>query len=953
MRDFNLFLDIQGDWVLVSTPLDAAYSMPFSTYEEKLDEQEHNQYTLTFSVAAKTITDEENINPLLQYYCIGNKMHLVLDGGKRIDLVIKDIVPSTRNANATYNITAQDEVSFLWSKHNVGYSYSTLTEDGILTAKNIFTIAQEVLEDNYLTDWGITSQSLDYNLADVRFVLETSNSNPYNTLIEACNTVNALMFVNYHTKKLDFMRKDLVGFSGYRYTPNKNLTSYSASYSGEELTTMLHVNGGTDAYGQQVSIVPPMPFTVRSVVKNILENNDTELSLSSSWDDFKVAADNELIAWEPRYAFVPLSYYEIDNNRYQISGQDYITRYNDIDGKYYGEIAFYDGTKDKNYYSFVIKPDDSLWDDSENHDTITTDGVHVKCGSVQLTHYKNGQEDGVITGVIYQAEADRDKYKKEAYNKLQTEHNNFFIVAKVNNYLGHSLIDLSPFLHLMRPDERSGLDTLINIIWRKLNIQLQYYTYEFYSGVTLLTSLRNKIVNYATLYSAECEHLQDALAANRDSVKDVDFNQHYAAIKEAESNLKNVIINSDYFRLIKELGISEELDIQGNCYTYYFEKEQQLLQEQLNQYKKERAELFALTENDTTDSAERQYYDQQINTLQSLCGHFVFTAGSRDYAPGAYPLIIDIIANNIPEELASVGTGIAYQYEKIQRDIEHQVYAILYQNYGRYIYEQSYDNPDEIDSVNLFKQASIHFADLNRARTSHSLEAFDIGELECINIPRLSVGSLIQVYNDDNIKAAPYAHILNQIKKHKALLDYTGETQYLTKLEELSQELEYLYFYFNKNDFEQDIAQQFMHQCNVIIRADGAVGRDWNGVYKVDYYKKDYNTITIVANRARRIQISFYLDLREVYNIQGYLSYKLSMKNLIITDGTEQFEGLSGFVSFESVTPPCAEIIDKLYTDEILVTGISRVLREPFKDSVTVEQPSRYKTILSKLIKSI
>ena len=846
MRDFNLFLDIQGDWVLVSTPLDAAYSMPFSTYEEKLDEQEHNQYTLTFSVAMKTITDEEHINPLLQYYCIGNKMHLILDGGKRIDLIIKDIVPSTGNANATYNITAQDEVSFLWSKHNVGYSYSTLTEDGILTAKNIFTIAQEVLADNYLTDWGITSQSLDYKLLDVRFVLETSNSNPYNTLIEACNIVNALMFVNYHTKKLDFMRKDLVGFSGYRYTPNKNLTSYSASHSGEELTTMLHVNGGTDAYGQQVSIVPPMPFTVRSVVKNILENKNTELSLSSSWDEFKEAADDKLDAWEPRYAFVPLSYYEINSNRYKISGQDYITRYNDIDGKYYGEITFYDGTKDKNYYSFVIDPNESLWGDFENPDTITTDGVHIKCGleeeaEVQLTHYKNGQENGVVKGFIYQAKVDRDEYKKEAYNKLQTEHNNFFTVAKVNNYLGHSLIDLSPFSHLMRPDERSGLDTLINTTWRKLNIKLQYYTYEFYSGITLLTSLRNKIVNYATLYSAECEHLQDALAVNRDSIKDVDFNKHYAAIKEAENNLKNVIINSDYFRLIKELGISKDLDIQDNCHTYYFEKEQQLLQEQLNQYKKERAELFALTENDTVDNAERQYYDRQINTLQSLCGHFAFSAGDRDYAPGAYPLIIDIIANNIPEELASVGTGIAYQYEKIQRDIEHQVYSILYQNYGRYIYEQSYDNPDEIDSINLFKQASIHFADLNRARTSHSLEVFDIGELECINIPRLSVGSLIQVYNDDNIKAAPYAHILNQIKK-------SSDASKITNL------------------------------------------------------KKDIVTL---------------------YNV------------------------------FNSQEKTYEEILNELYTDEILVTGISRVLREPLKDSVTVEQPSRYKTILSKLIKSI
>ena len=265
MRNFTIYLNVLEDWISVSDPLGTEYGTQFSTYEETLQESENDQYTLNFTIAGKIIDQEKYVfNPLLQFYFIGAKMYLIMDDQeKRIDFVIKNIAPETNNRGTIYKITAQDEVSYSWAKHNVGYSYKTENSEGITTPKSIFQIAREILDDNYLQDWKITTQSVDAALEKEKIVLDISNSNPYNALIEACNTANASMLVNFFTKTLDFYRKDMVAYSGYRYHPERNLIDYSASYDGEEMTTILHVSGGTDENNRQVTIIPSMPEALR------------------------------------------------------------------------------------------------------------------------------------------------------------------------------------------------------------------------------------------------------------------------------------------------------------------------------------------------------------------------------------------------------------------------------------------------------------------------------------------------------------------------------------------------------------------------------------------------------------------------------------------------------------------------------------------------------------------
>lgn len=54
---------------------------------------------------------------------MGSRLELLIDDNRRIDFIISAVAPALSRSNIVYNFTAQDEVSYLWSRHNLGYSY--------------------------------------------------------------------------------------------------------------------------------------------------------------------------------------------------------------------------------------------------------------------------------------------------------------------------------------------------------------------------------------------------------------------------------------------------------------------------------------------------------------------------------------------------------------------------------------------------------------------------------------------------------------------------------------------------------------------------------------------------------------------------------------------------------------------------------------------------------------
>lgn len=72
----------------------------------------------------------------------------------------------------------------------------------------------------------------------------------------------------------------------------------------------------------------------------------------------------------------------------------------------------------------------------------------------------------------------------------------------------------------------------------------------------------------------------------------------------------------------------------------------------------------------------------------------------------------------------------------------------MYMRYGDFIYESTYENTDELDSVGLYNQTVANFALYNKPSASYSLTTIDLNCLEQISVPNVTVGSRIKVYND-------------------------------------------------------------------------------------------------------------------------------------------------------------------------------------------------------------
>lgn len=100
------------------------------------------------------------------------------------------------------------------------------------------------------------------------------------------------------------------------------------------------------------------------------------------------------------------------------------------------------------------------------------------------------------------------------------------------------------------------------------------------------------------------------------------------------------------------------------------------------------------------------------------------------------------------------------KYEDYNKNQE----IILYTIAGQFIYESSYENTDELDSVGLYNQAVQNFALYNKPQASYSLTTIDLECLQQIAVPNVTVGSKVRIYNapldldDDKVNNLQYTN---------------------------------------------------------------------------------------------------------------------------------------------------------------------------------------------------
>ena len=303
-NDFILSVKVGNDYVPISCGREGLENQLNFVSNEVLNEKEHSQYILTFDLALKKYENNQiNSFPLSRYIFFGAFLKLEWND-TIIDFVISQISPKNSTNNTIYNITAQDEVSYLWSKQHANYNFKTVNDQDEFATMSIYFIARKVLLDTGLNNkWRVVTwtvdgnddfnQSIGYHSLAYQYIsLDITKSNPYNVLIEACNAVDAFMKVDYKHHTLDFFRKKDVKDSGYRYFPNRNLLDLSTNYTAEELTTVLHVEGGTSSNGEQITLIPALSPALQKFVQKAIDNKDTEEhpninDLKENWSEIK------------------------------------------------------------------------------------------------------------------------------------------------------------------------------------------------------------------------------------------------------------------------------------------------------------------------------------------------------------------------------------------------------------------------------------------------------------------------------------------------------------------------------------------------------------------------------------------------------------------------------------------------------------------------------------------
>ena len=306
-NDFIISVKVGSGYLPIVSFTNGQENNLFFVFNENLSEAENSQYTLTFDVIDKQYIDGSEIScPFLHLLYIGAELRLEWNY-TIIDFVISNIAPQHKSNGTIYSFTAKDEVFYRWQKQHLGYSFTTVDDEGNVNVQNIYDIARTVLNENYLLydatnnpkGWRVASftgdtndefnQSIGYDsLIDQQFSLEITDSNPYNVIIEACSTANAFMKVDYKKRLIDFFRKNDVKDSGYRYRPDYNLLSHSVDYSGDELCTILHVHGGVDADERVVSLIPPLSFALKKYIEtqynDLSEDNCLSVARAEIYD---------------------------------------------------------------------------------------------------------------------------------------------------------------------------------------------------------------------------------------------------------------------------------------------------------------------------------------------------------------------------------------------------------------------------------------------------------------------------------------------------------------------------------------------------------------------------------------------------------------------------------------------------------------------------------------------
>ncbi len=697
MKSFKLYIKKGRSRILV-TEFDnlkhESYFNALSTFDENLSCEENDKYQLTFSLS-KTIPQigksgemEYALNPYFPLLSFGAKIILELDELDEIEFVITGISPKTGKNGAILEYTAQDSLSYQWSRRRLGYSYtnSFADDENAPGPETIYEIARKVIDETYMwiDGWSLATVP-DDNLSKEKFTLSVQDSNPYNVLIEACTTINAYMKVDFRQKKISFIRKDTIPFSGYRFRPDVNMVDFKPDFSADDMVTVLHVKGAENEYGEVLSLVPAIP----EAIEMWLTDHKTDW-MERNIDE--VFSETDQTGKETQYTF--WEWIEKESTK-ECLWQIVDSLSSNLDPDYLTE-------EKKKEYDKQVKL-------MKDFTTIANKVPYLGQFIINLDFFKH-------CGEILDAE-------KGSLDNVLKQMRNCNVFLRFYNALKYKLLS------------NIGLQL----------VKVEEYAFQIKTTEEAIAEAEETIKEY------EGNENQWALLEQARENKRVAEETKAQAIADFDMSMKDLIaLLKEFYGFAVSVGTKScpEYDHYVSRLSAYKE----LLKDWERQARIARKKYGDILKQGQVDSLVIYHWKQKVaEAEQSVKDYNRYIAAYNlildgiDVIEGGKPYTKVKGWNDYSGEQTFEIT-INQRISELEKQSA-LIWRTFYVLFGDYIIEGEYSDDTEIDSISLFNQAISHFESLHHPIQNYSFEALDLSILEPIAIPRLSVGSKIKVFD--------------------------------------------------------------------------------------------------------------------------------------------------------------------------------------------------------------
>ena len=374
----------------------------------------------------------------------------------------------------------------------------------------------------------------------------------------------------------------------------------------------------------------------------------------------------------------------------------------------------------------------------------------------------------------------------------------------------------------MSDEVYANLCQMFDVQMRNNNVYLKIYTQQYYRDNW---EFQNYLVDLETNFE-ELYALYEDISSTASFTDAMDKSiKHSEAIGDTQLKIKTLLNRPDVLSWMGRMygntelvNIPEYKDLLNTIKSY--EQRRDLCAEKVEALQAEKSRLkkvggYVNNPDYINVIGELEYYANTWHTLITLVGQNTLTdenleKGYFTLYNGTnvrslyYELLYQVwevlwssrlIITNNSEYYGSYGEIQTYEQQN------NQLWQEIYTKYGTFIYEQMYENTDELRQNALLNQAVIYFEDAKMPKANYSLDTLQLGELEPYNLPMPRPGYRIKVYNeflnlnDDTLNDIQYKEDGNELivtavsykmrEKSKATITVQQVTQYEAILQKL------------------------------------------------------------------------------------------------------------------------------------------------------------------------